>query len=149
MSLCALCVRANEASLTGKNYAWKSDNAFIKVSSKDSCKAFTLVEDNLTTEFHLPKHIHKEHTETFYVVSGKVEFKLEDRTEVLVAGDTLHVPRSVPHEVKCIETCKMLTIYEPGGLEDLFEAYLNMTSEEMSDPIKLKEIEDSFDSIKL
>jgi quercetin dioxygenase-like cupin family protein len=145
MSLCALCVKAN----SGKNWSWKSDNAFLKVSAKDSSGAFSLIEDNLTTEFHLPRHLHHVHTETFYVVSGKVEFILDDRTEVLTSGDTLHVPCNVPHEVKCLEQAKMLTFYAPGGLEELFNTYENMTEADFADTEKMKALEAKHDSVQL
>jgi hypothetical protein len=39
-SLCALCRHAGE----GRNFPWKSDNAFVKVSSAESNGAFTLIE---------------------------------------------------------------------------------------------------------
>jgi quercetin dioxygenase-like cupin family protein len=145
MSFCALCVKAG----TGKNWNWKSDNAFLKVSCKDSEGAFSLLEDNLTTAFHLPRHLHRVHTETFYVVSGKVEFKLDDRTDILSAGDTLHVPCNVPHEVKCLEPAKMLTFYCPGGLENLFNVYETMTDADFADAEKMKKLEEAHDSVKL
>lgn len=43
----------------------------------------------------------------------------------------------------------MLTFYEPGGLEGLFEAYEQMDPADFSDPQKMKEIETRFDSITL
>lgn len=100
-------------------------------------------------EFKLPRHCHYKHTETFYIISGKVKFVLDDREEILGPCDTLHVPKGVPHAVECVEPSKMLTFYEPGGLEKLFDAYGNMKPEDMADPVKLKELEDSFDSVKL
>jgi mannose-6-phosphate isomerase-like protein (cupin superfamily) len=216
-SFCALCRHAGE----GRNFPWKSDNAFVKVSSAESNGAFTLIEgtvqysngsslllcvlsgfrterplllflsrlfsshllclssDNITTEFHLPRHCHLVHTETFYIITGRVEFILDDRIEILTPGDTLHVPRGescrlccllpdtslsslfsldlslcsptgVPHEVRGLDaTTKMLTFYEPGGLEYLFEAYEQMDPADFSDAEKMKIIEAKFDSIML
>lgn len=43
----------------------------------------------------------------------------------------------------------MLTFYEPGGLEGLFEAYEQMDPADFSDPEKMKAIETKFDSITL
>lgn len=40
MSLCALCRKNGE----GRNFPWKSDNAFVKVSSIESNGAFSLIE---------------------------------------------------------------------------------------------------------
>lgn len=93
--------------------------------------------------------MHKEHSETFYILSGKMKFILDDRVEVLTAGDTLHVPRGVPHQPSCIENGRMLTISEPGGLEELFEAYINMSPEDAANQEKVDEVEAAFDHIKL
>src|SRR5262245_29841498 len=67
----------------GREFKWKSDDAFIKISAEDSGGRFSLVEDNLTTEFRLPRHLHRVHAETFFVVSGAVEFQVGENTVVL------------------------------------------------------------------
>ena len=103
----------------------------------------------VSLEFNLPRHCHYVHTETFYIISGQVKFVLDDKEVLLGPCDTLHIPKGVSHAVVCLQPSKMLTIYEPGGLENLFEAYTNMTPEDMADPVKLKALEDSFDSVKL
>ena len=131
----------------GRNFAWKSDNAYVRVSSEDSGGRFSLIEDNLTTEFHLPPHLHREHAETFYMISGKVEFKLADRTLMMTAGDTLRVEPGTVHEVTCVEPAKMLTLYEPAGLEKIFAAYAALTPEQAADPESYKAIDLEFDNI--
>ena len=134
---------------SGRNFAWKSDNAYVRISAEDSGGKYSLIEDNLTTEFHLPRHMHREHTETFYVISGKVEFRMDDRTLVMTTGDTLRIAPGDPHEVICIEPAKMLTMYEPAGLEKLFAAYAEMSPEDMSKPEKYREIDLAYDNIML
>jgi mannose-6-phosphate isomerase-like protein (cupin superfamily) len=103
----------------------------------------------LTTEFRLARHVHREHAETFVVISGKVEFVLDESTVVLSGGDTLHVPAGEPHAVRCLEAAKMLTLYQPGGLEKLFEAYAAMTAEEMADREKLRAVDLAHDNVVL
>jgi quercetin dioxygenase-like cupin family protein len=133
----------------GRSFGWKSDHAFVKVSSEESGGRFTLIEDNLTTEFRLPRHLHREHTETFYAISGKVEFELEGRTVVLSAGDTLLIPPGVVHTVRCLEPAKMLTLFEPAGLEKLFDAYAAMSEADMADPEKLRAVDLAHDNVVL
>jgi quercetin dioxygenase-like cupin family protein len=133
----------------GRDFKWKSDHAYVKISSDESDGRFSLIEDNLTAEFHLPRHLHRTHTETFFVVSGAVEFHLADRSVVLSAGDTLYIPPNEPHEVRCIEPAKMLTLYQPGGLEKLFEAYSAMSEAEMADPEKLRTVDLAHDNVML
>ncbi len=43
----------------------------------------------------------------------------------------------------------MLTFYEPGGLEGLFEAYEKMDPADFADAEKMKVVEAKFDSIML
>lgn len=133
----------------GREFRWKSDDAFVKISTEDSGGNYSLIEDNLTTEFHLPRHLHREHTETFYVVSGEVQFEVGGEKLVLSAGDTLLIPPSEPHEVWCLKPAKMLTLYQPAGLEKLFEAYAAMTDEEMATPEKLKAVDLAHDNVML
>jgi quercetin 2,3-dioxygenase len=133
----------------GREFAWKSDDAFVKLSSEDSGGMFSLIEDNLTTEFRLARHVHREHAETFVMISGKVEFMLDDSTVVLSAGDTLHIPPGEPHAVRCLEPAKMLTLYQPAGLEKLFAAYAAMTSEEMADQEKIRAVDLAHDNVVL
>ena len=133
----------------GREFAWKSDDAFVKVSAENSGGDFSMIEDNLTTEFRLPRHVHREHAETFVVISGRVEFVLDQSTVVLSGGDTLHIPRGEAHAVRCLEPAKMLTLYHPGGLEKLFSAYASMTAEEMADPEKLRAVDLAHDNIIL
>lgn len=138
-------VRARE----GREFKWKSDHAYVKLSAAETGGAFSLIEDNLTTEFHLPRHLHREHAETFYVVNGAVRFELWNSSVTLRPGDTLYIGPNEPHEVFCMEPAKMLTLYEPGSLEDLFEAYARMTEEEMADPEKLRAVDLAHDNIML
>lgn len=133
----------------GREFAWKSDDAFVKVSAEESGGQFSLIEDNLTTEFRLARHVHREHAETFIVISGKVEFALDGSTLVLSHGDTLHIPAGEAHAVRCLEPAKMLTMYQPGGLEKLFEAYAAMTAEEMADAEKLRAVDLAYDNVVL
>ena len=140
-----VCVKGGQ----GREFRWKSDHAFVKLSTEDSGGRYSLIEDNLTAEFSLPLHLHRQHAETFYVVNGKVEFQLADGPVLLCAGDTLHIPPNQPHAVRCIEPAKMLTLFQPAGIEKLFEAYAAMTEAEMADPEKLKSVDLAHDNIVL
>lgn len=42
-------------------------------------------------------HLHTRSTELFYVVSGRLEILAGDRIEILEQGDTLLIPRLMPH----------------------------------------------------
>ena len=61
----------------GREFKWKCDHAFVKVSAAESGGLLSMIEDNLTADFVLPLHKHAEHAETFFIVDGVVEFIIE------------------------------------------------------------------------
>ncbi len=76
----------------GRDFQWKSDHAFVKVSAEESGSLLSMIEDNLTAEFVLPLHKHAAHAETFYIVDGVVEFIIEGKKHEAKAGDTITCP---------------------------------------------------------
>jgi quercetin dioxygenase-like cupin family protein len=53
-------------------------------------------------------HFHKEKHETFYVFSGKFEFRYIDtetadiKSKILVEGDVVEIPPLCPHQLVCL-----------------------------------------------
>ena len=133
----------------GRAFKWKSDHAFVKVSAEDSGGMFSLVEDNLTTEFAIPLHKHAEHAETFFIIDGVVEFTIDGNKFEAKTGDTIHIPPNTPHAVRCLEPAKMLTQFQPGGLEHLFAAYEAVSPEDLADPEKVRLVDLQHDNIVL
>jgi mannose-6-phosphate isomerase-like protein (cupin superfamily) len=73
-----------------------------------------------------PLHIHPEFDEIFYVTKGELKFKVGEEIFRLKAGDSLMVPRNVPHCFTIVsETpANFLIIAQPAAkLEDFFRAY--------------------------
>ncbi len=138
-------VKSNE----GREFKWKSDHAFLKVSANESGGLFSMIEDNLTPDFVLPLHKHADHAETFFIIDGVVEFTVDGRKLEAQKGDTLHVPPNTPHSVRCLRPAKMLTLFQPGGLENLFAAYELMSAEEFDDPEKVRAVDLQHDNIVL
>jgi quercetin dioxygenase-like cupin family protein len=69
----------------------------------------------------LPLHIHTREDEQVMLLDGTITSVVGDRVHHLVAGDTLALPRGVPHaHVVTSETARVLTIAMPGGFEQLF-----------------------------
>jgi quercetin dioxygenase-like cupin family protein len=76
-------------------------------------------EESLGTA--LPLHIHTREDEQVMILTGEVTFHLGDRVHGLVAGDTLSLPRDVPHaHVITSPQARLLTVAMPGGFERLF-----------------------------
>ncbi|MEU9805122.1 cupin domain-containing protein [Mycobacterium sp. NPDC050853] len=61
-------------------------------------------------------HFHTRSTELFYLVSGRLEILAGDRIEVLEQGDTLLVPRLMPHAFGATadSDASIFTVLSPG-----------------------------------
>jgi quercetin dioxygenase-like cupin family protein len=61
-------------------------------------------------------HAHADQDELFYVVKGKLEMQFRDRTEVLLPGQLLVVPRGVEHCPVADEETWVL-LFEPHSID--------------------------------
>jgi len=69
----------------------------------------------------LPLHVHTREDEQVILLEGTLSFSVGDGVHHLVAGDTLSLPRGVPHtHVITSQNARVLTIAVPGGFEQLF-----------------------------
>lgn len=73
-----------------------------------------------------PLHIHPDFDEMFYVTKGEVKFKVGDELFFLKVGDSIFIPRNVPHCFTIVSEmpATFLIIAQPAAkLEDFFRAY--------------------------
>src|SRR3954452_7883815 len=69
----------------------------------------------------LPLHIHHREDEQAVVLEGHVTWWVGDRVHHVRAGETLALPRGVPHaHVVTSTSARILTVATPGGFERLF-----------------------------
>ncbi|WP_375435489.1 cupin domain-containing protein [uncultured Hymenobacter sp.] len=95
----------------------------VKVSGKDTegrCVVFdTLRRGNLGPQLHL----HTDCDEWFYVLDGEFKFQTGEEIMRLKAGDTLMVPRTMPHAfVKTSAgVARLIVMHQPAGtMEEFF-----------------------------
>ena len=110
-------------SFKGKRTTFKErdvDNIEVVVSSADSEGRISVIESDWLPEFQVEPHYHKRHAETFYIISGNVEWTIGGETHVMGLGDAVHIPPNTVHSVKVVGGKKMhsLMIAEPGGYEE-------------------------------
>lgn len=89
-----------------------------------------------------PLHVHFSQDEFFTVIEGKYRFVCGEMTTELKTGDTIFLPRNIPHQwLQLSEFGKLIYAVNPAGsLEDFFKAVDNLkppTSEEI-DKLALK-----------
>jgi quercetin dioxygenase-like cupin family protein len=69
----------------------------------------------------LPLHVHTREDEQVVLLDGTITFLVGDRVHHLAPGDTLALPRGVPHaHVVTSHKARVLTLATPGGFEQLF-----------------------------
>ncbi|MGC4032931.1 MAG: cupin domain-containing protein [Tepidisphaeraceae bacterium] len=85
--------------------------------------AFTICEIHTAPAGGPPPHVHLEQDEIFFVVDGRHEFLLGDRTEIVSPGDVVVIPRGVRHRFSNLEstTGRLIDIHTPGGFERFFD----------------------------
>jgi quercetin dioxygenase-like cupin family protein len=67
-------------------------------------------------------HVHNDQDETFYLLSGELEFLDGDHAFTAHAGDFVHVPRGTRHRFKNkgVHPAKMIFLFTPGGPDEGF-----------------------------
>lgn len=95
----------------------------VKVSGKDTDGDLAIFEQtSLSQGKGTPLHIHHLQDEIFYVLEGSYYFQVGEEKFTLTAGDSIFLPRKVPHAwTQVSEKGKMTVTMQPAGkLEDFF-----------------------------
>ncbi len=117
-------VKAGEARF-GESYTMKGVTANtldIKISGKDTDGGIAVFEQTgHTLNGGPPLHVHLFQDEWFYVVEGRYYFQVGEETFHLQAGDTIFLPKNVPHAfVQLTEKARMMVTYLPAGKMEAF-----------------------------
>lgn len=99
------------------------DHQQIKLAGKDTNGQFLAIYQDNPPNTQIPMHVHQNEDEVYKVLEGEVEFTVGDRKSVLKSGDTIFLPRNIPHNWKVIGTinAKVYLDVFPAGLENMFE----------------------------
>lgn len=95
----------------------------VKISGSDTDGDLAIFEQtSLSQGKGTPLHIHTAQDEIFYVIEGAYYFQVGDENFNLVKGESIFLPRKVPHAwTQVSETGKMTVIMQPAGkLENFF-----------------------------
>lgn len=95
----------------------------VKISGSDTNGELAIFEQtSLSQGKGTPLHIHHLEDEIFFIIEGSYKFKVGDDLYDLTTGDSIFLPRKVPHAwTQVSEKGKMIVTMQPAGkLENFF-----------------------------
>jgi quercetin dioxygenase-like cupin family protein len=100
----------------------------VKISGKDTNGQLAVFEYVGTQKVGPSLHIHFEQDEIFTVVEGEYVFQVGDKKETLKSGDTIFLPRQVPHTwIQLSDKGKLIYYLQPAGkMEEFFMTMNNL-----------------------
>ncbi len=83
--------------------------------------AFTLCEATVPANAGPPPHIHHDADETFFMLEGRLTFRVGSQSVDASPGTAVFVPRGVIHSfANGGDPARMLFLYAPAGMEGMF-----------------------------
>jgi quercetin dioxygenase-like cupin family protein len=110
----------------------------VKVSGKDTNGDLAVFEQtSLSPKRGTPLHVHPNQDEMFHVQEGEYAFLIGDEKFRIQAGDSIFLPRNVPHAwTQISDTGRMTVIFQPAGkMEEFFVTMAGLQSEPSKEEI--------------
>ncbi|MFD2942461.1 cupin domain-containing protein [Flavobacterium notoginsengisoli] len=106
----------------GINQNILGDIQTVKLSGIHTGGRITIVENNNPPGVSIPLHVHANEDEIFRILEGEMEFTVEGITSKLKTGDTIFLPRQIPHSFKVTgkKNTKAIITIVPSGIEEMF-----------------------------
>ncbi|HET8735112.1 MAG TPA: cupin domain-containing protein [Pricia sp.] len=94
----------------------------LKVGNDDTNGNIAIFEQtSVSRGWGTPLHVHHLQDEVFYVVMGSYYFRVGDETYRLLKGDTIFLPKKIPHAwTQVSKKGKMLVLFQPAGKMEKF-----------------------------
>lgn len=105
----------------------------LKISSKDTGGQLSVFEYTGLAKTGPMLHIHFNQDEVFMITEGTYRFVAGNQTHHLVAGDTIFLPRNIPHTwIQTSDRGKMIYFLQPAGKMEEFFKVMNEMKERPS-----------------
>lgn len=110
----------------GRTYWGPGDMYTFLVTGEESGGAYFAMEGLVPAGGGPPLHIHRNETETFYVLEGQCTFQLGEETVVAGPGDFVNIPIGMVHNFHNYgpEMVKIILTFTPAGIDKFFEETL-------------------------
>ena len=111
----------------GESFLYKGKHPNdIKISGKDTNDQVAMFEYIGYEKIGPSLHVHFDQDEVFYVVEGNYRFVVGDETMMMAPGDTIFLPRNIPHSwIQLTDKGKMVYLVQPAGKAEEFFRTMN------------------------
>jgi len=102
----------------------------VLLSKQDSDHHLSVFDYTGNSKGGPPLHVHPKQDEVFFITEGDYLFHAGDKRFSLTKGDTIFLPRTIPHTwTQLTEKGKLLFFFQPAGkMEEFFKIYNEQTS---------------------
>lgn len=105
----------------------------LKISSKDTDGQLSVFEYTGLGKVGPMLHLHMYQDEIFTVIEGEYRFVVGEETHLLKPGQTIFLPRNIPHTwIQLTEKGKLIYFLQPAGKMEEFFSYMNTLTERPS-----------------
>jgi len=122
----------------GREFTIGGDRVVIKVSAADSGGVYSLMHWTFSPHQGSDRygHVHARYEETFYCLTGEIDFYIGRDCVPMRAGDFVRVPPGVRHGLlnRTDQPVEMLVHFMPGGMEELFYKHRDGAGQRLSAP---------------
>jgi quercetin dioxygenase-like cupin family protein len=100
----------------GEDFTWK-------ITAATSGGAMDFGELSVAPDVAVPRHIHREHDEAYYILDGTFRFEVGDEVADAPPGAFVFIPRGTPHAWSKPGggVGRVAVIFTPGGMSGYFE----------------------------
>ena len=105
----------------------------FKVTGDETGGTLTAFENTIPPNQGPPLHTHDSEDEAWYVIEGRLRFRIGEEESVADAGSFVFVPRETPHAFRNDgdEPARILVLFTPSGMEAFFESFAEVAPEEL------------------
>ncbi|MGB1204848.1 MAG: cupin domain-containing protein [Chitinophagales bacterium] len=132
-----------------KYWMSKGEYTNVIVNSKQANNEYVITDGIIEPNGFVPDHFHKWEDQTFHIMEGEVEAKIENKWYKLGVGDTIHCPRGISHFIKNNGTSnvRIVSYIFPGKWAEAFFAETSKQNKTGKRDLKL--IEEKFGVVYL
>ena len=106
----------------------------LKISSKDTGGQLSVFDYTGLDKVGPMLHIHFKQDEIFTVIDGSYRFAVGNETHVLHAGQTIFLPRGIPHTwIQLSDKGRLIYMLQPAGKMEEFFVLMNSLKERPSE----------------